>query len=432
MKGYALCILQDPTEPNLIFAGTENGLWVSLDNGVSFQQWKNGYPSVSTYDLAIQEREADLAIATFGRSLWILDDIRPLRKLASMKGTLAKNLTVFPAPNSYQIAYRPATGYEWSLAGLWDAENRRRGAAISYLINKLPEPVRKDSTATPSQNSDATPSEARPGGGQGGGRGGFDGRAGAGGSSRDSVWVRIYNDKNELIRTTRWKADSGFNRSYWGMEEKGFRQPGSPKPKPGSPEPGGLQVLSGTYKVVITLGRESDSTFITIKDDPRIGNRDEAKKAQRKLYERLRTSTDKLTEAMDRLTDASEVLTKISAQLQNLEGKEIDSLRKTTKALQDSIKVVREFINGKPSDRQGITRSSDPTVMSRMQEANQYIGSKLIGPGPQEEALVGIAEKLIGEALQKTNNFFEGKWKDYRRQVEETKINLFKDYKTIQ
>ena len=439
VKGYALCILQDPTEPNLIFAGTENGLWVSLDNGVNFQQWKNGYPSVSTYDLAIQEREADLAIATFGRSLWILDDIRPLRKLASVKGMLAKNLTVFPSPDAYQIAYRPATGYEWSLAGLWDAENKRRGAPISYLINKLPESSRRDSTATPAPGNESTPAEARPGagqgagrGGQGGGRGGFSGRAGAGGSSRDSVWVKIYNDKNELIRTTRWRADSGFNRSYWGMEEKGFRQPGSLKPRPGAPEPGGLQVLPGTYKVVITLGRESDSTFITIKDDPRIGNKDEAKKAQRKLYLRLRSSTDKLTEAMDRLTDASEVLTKINGQLQNLEGKEIDSLRKTTKAMQDSIKVIREFISGKTSDRQGITRSSDPTVMTRMQEANQYIGSKLIGPGPQEEGLVGNAEKLIGEALQRTNHFFEGKWKDYRKQVEETKINLFKEYKPIQ
>ena len=85
VKGYALCILQDPAEPNLIFAGTEHGLWVSLDNGFSFQQWKNGYPSVSTYDLAIQEREADLAIATFGRSMWILDDIRPLRDRKSTR-----------------------------------------------------------------------------------------------------------------------------------------------------------------------------------------------------------------------------------------------------------------------------------------------------------------------------------------------------------
>jgi hypothetical protein len=52
-------------------------MYVSLDNAETFQQWKNGYPSVSTYDFAIQEREADLAIATFGRAMWVLDDIRP-------------------------------------------------------------------------------------------------------------------------------------------------------------------------------------------------------------------------------------------------------------------------------------------------------------------------------------------------------------------
>jgi photosystem II stability/assembly factor-like uncharacterized protein len=96
LRGYALCMIQDPVEPNLIFVGTEHGLWVSLDNGTSFQHWKNGYPQVSTYDLAIQEREADLAIGSFGRSLWILDDIRPLRQAATNSGrTFAKNLLLF-------------------------------------------------------------------------------------------------------------------------------------------------------------------------------------------------------------------------------------------------------------------------------------------------------------------------------------------------
>ena len=443
VRGYALCVLQDPTEPNLIFAGTEHGLWVSLDNGATFQQWKNGYPSVSTYDLAIQEREADLAIATFGRSLWILDDIRPLRKLASTKGVPAKNLTVFAAPDAYQANYLPAKGYEWSVAGLWDAENRRRGAAISFFINKLPEAPRRDSARTAA----VAPTEAvappaggggggrQGGGGQGGGggRGGFGGgRGGMGGGSRDSVWVRIYNEQNELIRTTRWKVDSGFNRAWWGMEEKGFRQPGSPKPRPGSPEPGGQSVFPGTYKMVITMGRESDSTFITVKDDPRSGNNNEVKKAQRAMAARLRKSTDKLTESMDRLTEASDLLSKMSAQLQNVEGKEADSLRKTTRALQDSVKLIREFISGKTSDRQGISRSQDPTVMTRVQEANQYIGAKPVVPGEQEERLLTIAEKQIDKAVQRTNSLFEGKWKEYRKQVESTKINLFKDYSPIQ
>ena len=180
------------------------------------------------------------------------------------------------------------------------------------------------------------------------------------------------------------------------------------------------------------MGRDSDSTMITVKDDPRVSNSNEAKLAQRKMYQRLRTSTDKLTEAMDRLTEASDVLTKMTTQLQNVEGKEADSLRRKTRALQDSIKVIREFISGATSDRQGISRSLAPTVLTRIQDASQYIGAKLVAPGAQEEQLVLNAEKLIGEAVKKTNTFFEGKWKDYRKQVEETKINLFKEYKPIE
>ena len=61
-----------------------------------------------------------------------------------------------------------------------------------------------------------------------------------GGRRSDSAMVRIYNSNNEQIRTLRWAIDSGFNRLYWGMEEKGF-QPGSPKPQPGYPEPGGFR-----------------------------------------------------------------------------------------------------------------------------------------------------------------------------------------------
>lgn len=393
--GYALCMIQDPTEPNLIFVGTEQGLWVSLDNGTNFQQWKNDYPSVSTYDLAIQEREADLAIATFGRSLWILDDIRPLRKAAAEKGDLAKKLTVFTAPAAYQSLYRAAPGYEWSTMGLWDAANRSRGAAITFFVNHA-------------ADTDAKKTKA------------------------DSVWVKIYNDKNENIRNLKWKVDSGYNRRYWNMEEKGFRQPGSPKPRPGAPEPGGFQVLPGTYKVVVALNKDMDSTFVTVNDDPRLGNRNTVKLAQRNMYDRIRKSANKLTDAMDRLTESDEVCTKMMAQLKDLTGKDVDSLRKSTKAMQDSIKAIRETISGKVSDKQGINRDAGPTVMRSMQLAMQYIGSKNVAPGAQEEQLIINAENKIDDTIKRINNFYSTKWAAYRQQAEGTKLNLFKDYKPIE
>lgn len=393
VTGYALCIIQDPSEPNLIFVGTEQGLWVSLDNGTIFQQWKNGYPSVSTYDLAIQEREADLVIATFGRAIYILDDIRPLRKLASLKGLVTNKLMVFPAPDAYQASYKSAPGYEWSTFGLWDAENRPRGAAISYYINPV---LAADSSLKKVKT--------------------------------DSVWVKIYNDKNENIRTLRWKADTGMNRRYWNIDEKGFRSPGSPRPRPESIEPSGLQVLPGTYKVVINLGAFADSTLITVKDDPRLGNRNDIKLAQRSMQMRLRQSTDKLVEGMDRLTDAEEILQKTEAHVKGMEGKQIDSLRKSTKVMQEEIKSIREFIAGKPQTRQGYGNVPQITVINQWQQASSAITSKSVIPGKQEEMLVERSEGLIKEAIQRINLFFDNKWKAYRKQVEETPVKMFKDY----
>jgi photosystem II stability/assembly factor-like uncharacterized protein len=393
VHGYALTMIQDPVQPNLIFVGTEGGLWVSLDNGATFAQWKNGYPSVSTFDLAIQEREADLVIATFGRSLWVLDDIRPLRQLAAAKGAVpGKRLAAYESPAGIQAQYRAAPGYEWSTYGLYDAPNRPRGAQVSYWVN----PTRDTSVKIP-----------------------------------DSLNVRIYNDRNELVRNLKWKADTGFNRRWWGMEERGYRSPGTPKPRPGAAEIPGLQAVPGTYKVVLSLGKESDSTVVTLKDDPRLNKPADVTRAQRALMENLRRTTDRLTEAMDRLAESEEALTKITGELRGLEGKQYDSLRKTTTRMQDSIKVLREFIGGKKVEKQGLSREDEITVLSGIQLAQSYIMSKSLAPGEQERALVANAGKLIDGAVERVNRFYATLWKDYRQQYEATKVNLFKEYEPI-
>lgn len=397
IDGYALCMLQDPVEPNLMFVGSEHGLWVSFDKGGSFMHWKNdAFPAVSTFDLAEQEREADLVIATFGRAVWVLDDIRPLRKIAANSGkTFSSRLNVFEAPVAYQASYRSAPGYEWSVYGLWDAENRRRGAEITYFIN----PVKDTAVKT------------------------------------DSVTVHIYNDKMENIRNLKWKADTGLNRQWWGMEERGFRQPGSGRQGRGggsaSAEPAGLQVLPGNYKVVVILGKDSASTIVTIKDDPRLNKTEDVKLAQRKLLDRLHKSAEKLNTGMDQLNESEEVLTKISTEIKGLQGKDMDSLRNKTKAMQDSIKLIREFISGRTSDRQGLSRPPDVTVLNTLQTAQQYIFFKSMAPGAQEEQLVKMAEEIIKQAVQRINHFYSTEWPVYRKQVENTRINLFKDYSPI-
>lgn len=394
VRGYALSVLQDPVQPNLIFAGTEHGLWVSFDNGTSFQQWKNGLPSVSTYDMAIQEREADLVIATFGRAIYVLDDIRPLRALAADKGIVKKKFKVFEAPEAYLASYKNAPGYEWSTWGTWDAPNRDRDARLSFYNN-------------------------------------FAGYTDSLKRKQDTVTVSIYNEKLERIRELKIKADTGFNRISWNMDEKGFRNPGSSKPLPSSPEPGGWRVLPGTFKIIMFNGTDRDSTVVTVKPDPRLGDRTEITRAQRALLLRLRKQADRLTEGMDQLTEAEATIGKIQAQLKGMEGKTFDSLGKSATRALDSIKSIREFISGKPRPRQGYGAVPTITVMNQFYEANSSITSKAIVPGAAEEKEVRESEELIEQAVQQINRFFTGEWKKLRTQVEQTPIPLFKEYKPL-
>ena len=407
VKGYALCMIQDPTEPNLIFAGTEQGLWVSFDNGSNFQQWKNGYPSVSTYDLAIQEREADLCIATFGRAMYVLDDIRPLRKAAAGNGVaFTKPLTVFDAPAAYQPNYKSAPGYDWSTWGMYDGQNKNRGAAYSFFVrrNSISTNISKDSL---SRNKI---------------------------SSNDSATIKIYTNTNELIRTTKIRVDSGFNRNYWRYETKGIRQPGSAKPKPDSPEPVnfGMPVYPGTYKVVISLGKTADSTMLVVNADPNVPNDKNVYDAKMVMLKRLEKSTARLTAITDQLTEADETIAKIEGQLKNIEGKDADSLRKAGKAMTDSIKNIRNFIFGKPQEKQGYGSPYQLTVNDKMQAARGEVIGKNKIPDAQEINQIEIAEVLVAQAVEKTNTFFTTKWVVYQKQADGTPMKIFKEFKAIE
>src|SRR5207248_10919858 len=84
VRGYAHVIKEDLEKADLLFLGTEFGLWISIDSGKSWAQFKgNHFPAVAVRDLAIQPRENDLVLATHGRGIWIVDDIVPLRDLTN-------------------------------------------------------------------------------------------------------------------------------------------------------------------------------------------------------------------------------------------------------------------------------------------------------------------------------------------------------------
>ena len=98
LRGYVHVIRQDTVKPQLLFAGTEFGLWISIDGGTHWAQFKGGdFPDVAVRDIAIQPRDADLVLATHGRGIWIIDDITPLRALdAKVLGREASFLAARP------------------------------------------------------------------------------------------------------------------------------------------------------------------------------------------------------------------------------------------------------------------------------------------------------------------------------------------------
>ncbi len=140
MRGYAHVIKEDPEKAGLLYAGTEFGLWISLDDGAHWAQFKGGdLPDVAVRDLAFQTRDHDLAIATHGRGIWIIDDLTPLRGLTP--ATLAKPLVFLP---SRPVQQRIEANGGWASGdATFAGDNPADGAVITYyepgrhLIGKL-------------------------------------------------------------------------------------------------------------------------------------------------------------------------------------------------------------------------------------------------------------------------------------------------------
>ncbi len=133
-------IIQDHLNGDLLFAGTEFGLFASFDGGKAWVQLKGGMPPIQVRDMTVQRRENDLVLATFGRGFYILDDYSALREITAQ--TLAEDARLFPlrdAPLFSQTGLAPAgTAGIGPLAGNWIAPNPPFGAVFTYSVAKEP------------------------------------------------------------------------------------------------------------------------------------------------------------------------------------------------------------------------------------------------------------------------------------------------------
>ncbi len=412
VESYTLSIVEDSENPNLLFLGTDDGLYISLNAGETWQKWTEGFPTVSTKDLVIHPRENDLVIGTFGRAAWVLDDIRPLRTLAKNPSILQKEISLFDSPDAYLAAYQQPTGSRFGGDALYNAENRKYGAMITYYLKEVEQPKKEDDT---DEKKDEEVKEIE------------DNKE----KTKDSVVFKFF-DGDRLVRTLKYKTPkkAGFHRIYWSLDEKGPDRP-SRKISKDKKETGGVEVKPGIYKVMMHYGELMDSTNISVKLDPRLAVSTTAIDQVYETGKKLENYTQKAADAVKQLNESKDLANKFVKELKEMDKEKYKAQIKSSKDIVKQIDSIIALYIGKDDKRQGITRNPEITVMQRIDVASRYVNTRKTGMTKTENNLIKFAEEELNSALKKTNSFFSTDWKAYRESIEALDVSPFKQIQTF-
>jgi photosystem II stability/assembly factor-like uncharacterized protein len=254
VEGFARALREDPFEPDLLYLGTEHGLWVSLDGGRDWTRFEGGLPKkVAVHDVVVHPRTGDLVIGTHGRGVWIVDDPTPLRRLDT--GMLDAPVTLLPT--------RPAEIFagggiqDFAGSGEFTAPNPQDAAWIAYYQPKR--------------------------------------------HLFGDLEAEIYDAEGELITTVSGSKRKGLTRIAWPM-----RLP-PPKVAPATalvPAFQGPQVPEGVYTVKLIKGRDTVEGTIEIQADPRSVHPAEDRRLQQATALDLYRQIERLTYLVDAALEA--------------------------------------------------------------------------------------------------------------------------------
>lgn len=433
VSGFTLCVNQDAVEPNLIFLGTEAGLYVTIDYGVTWTKWTRGFPTVPTMDLKIHPREHDLIIGTFGRSLYIIDDIRPLRTLAKQGAAqLDKIIAAYPSPVAYHIGSKSQAGVYGAGSGYFSGQTKSLSGILNYSVK---EPVKRQPPAEGDQAASQTApaaAGARGGGGMGsGGSGRFGGgRFGMrGDASRnvEPVQIEIFNASGEKIRTLQDYPSAGLNRASWRLDEKGFRQPGATQDRQSGQEQGGMSVFPGKYMVKYSYSGQSDSTWIEVQIDPRVPYK-MTDLVERKEYAlAFQKKVDKLTTVMELIKQAQDAIDLITKELPTGRSEDVRALRQETNTIKDTLAAMMNRIS---PERPAETQRASPAeynLRSQVTGALSSLSNGFDALSTTEKTAAQLAEKELKKLLDQTDLFFSTTWPAYKETISKSNISPFKD-----
>ncbi len=218
----ARTVREDPRNPDVLYLGTEFGLFVTLNRGMNWTALAGGMPTVAVNDLVIQARENDLVVATHGRGIWILDGLSALQGLSPAVRLEAGH--VFPPGDARFVRYRGERGHEGDM--VFRGENPAAGAVLEYWL--------KESTA------------------------------------RDSVSLTIRDGLGDVVRTLDADTTAGLNRIVWDLRHEplpSLSADTSNGPPGRGRGPSGIPVPPGRYTVRLDVnGTGTEAGFRVLPD----------------------------------------------------------------------------------------------------------------------------------------------------------------------
>ncbi|MGZ3551160.1 MAG: WD40/YVTN/BNR-like repeat-containing protein [Vulcanimicrobiaceae bacterium] len=223
---FVRSIRQDPKNANLLYAGTQRGVWASWDRGTHWQSLRLNMPATAIYDIQIHPRTNDLIVAAHGRGVWILDDLQPVQELAN---TSSSTVSLFPVRETYRWwRWAPINSFtDGTLpTNAFTGPNAPYGALITYCL--------------PSHTS-------------------------------GKPTIEILDDQGRVVRHLSGKDvphKAGLNRTSWDLQEDGpAKWTGTFEQNQGPAE--GAEVLPGTYTVRLHAAGVTKEQHVLVKTDPR-------------------------------------------------------------------------------------------------------------------------------------------------------------------
>ena len=292
IKSYCYKILEDLVNPDLLFLGTEFGLYISLDGGEQWAQFKNELPNVSVMDMLIHPRENDLVLGTHGRGIYIIDDISPFRQLD--EEVLASDFVFLDQRDPVPMV---VSGPGWpGLDDEFSARNPTSAVPITFFMKKK--------------------------------------------HLFGKMTLEIFDIEDNLLTELPLVTRTGINQVYWNPMQKPPRAPISdamPFQMQIALMGGGMSYPAGDYKVKVTKGEEVFEKVITVHDNPDEPYTTEDRKARHALQQR----------GFDLLEDLAYVDRRINDTRTGLEGlNELpgisSSVKKKADELQGSLEDIRE------------------------------------------------------------------------------------------